>query len=148
MKCTKLLILLTFFGIVSCHHATSTINDVRETVFRYQFGQFADYYCIGVDRDTDSANELIKRFEANKPPVKKYSECGIHSGSLSERFRDKSGKIVIFYKVHSVKQTESGTVIVEASWDAAPLWGETHRYTMKHVNGKWIVIKDEVTVVS
>jgi hypothetical protein len=148
MKEARILMLLMFSLAVSCSHDLATINDARETVFRYQFGRTADYYCIGLDSNSDPSDEFLKRFEGNTPPVKKYSECEPLIGSLSDRFRDKSGKIIVLYVVHSVKRTASGTAIVEASWDAAPLRGETHRYTMKQVDGKWIITKDEITVVS
>jgi len=144
-----LLLLMSLVGILSasCTPDQATTNDISETVFRYQFGHKADIYCIGLGRGSDPTSDFLKRFENNIPPVKKYSDCKT-TDNLGDRFRDKTGKTVIFYFVYSVQRSIWGTATVEASWDIAPLWGESHRYTIKRINEKWTVTDDELTSVS
>ena len=57
-------------------------NDIREAVFRYQFnhnssiqGKSAAVYCLSVgEKNADPPDDLIRRFAAFKPPVRKASD--------------------------------------------------------------------------
>jgi hypothetical protein len=152
----RMLICASFLITIACssvHRSPldkKTIDDITETVFRYQFGgSKADMYCIGVDRDADPSNELLKRFAKHIPPVAKVSDCEISNDRLDAQFRDtKTGKRIVFYTVHSVKQNTLGKIVAEASWGRAPLWGESHRYTLRYTRGKWIVTDDELISVA
>src|SRR6478672_10738138 len=57
-------------------------NDIREAVFRYQFGHNASIqgnsagvYCISVENKPDPPDSCMKRFAGFKPPVHKASDC-------------------------------------------------------------------------
>ncbi len=62
-------------------------EDICEAVFRYQFEhnasglqQAAEFYCLSLGEVTDKGNvdpsdELMRRFQGHRPPVKKVSQC-------------------------------------------------------------------------
>jgi hypothetical protein len=144
------LIPLILMGFCSTEHSNDkAIENVQETVFRYQFGRPADFYCIALFNEQDPSDEFMQRFINNNPPVKKYSECRIGTETRLYDLRDSvSGKPPIFFSIRSVSLKMWKKAEVHANWSRGPVFGEAHRYLLRYDNGKWKVIEDKIISVS
>lgn len=135
----------------SRNNSSQDLEDIRETVFRYQFGMPAAFYCVALQDNQDPSEELMQRFKNNNPPVKRRSEC-----SISPTKDDPGGPVVhpasskygILFTIHSINLSVLNKVEVDASRYLGGLHGETHRYRLIRKDGKWKVEKDEVLSVS
>lgn len=149
----SILAAVTLFILVSCstdNSSQATKDDIRESIFRYQFRMEA-IYCISVEQNKDPSKEFMERFKNHNPPVKPGSECSIayDQGDRPGRVIDrKSGKNAISYSINSIKLKVWKRAEVVASWARGGLWGESHRYLLKYQNGNWVVIDDELLSVS
>ncbi len=112
-------------------------DDIRETVFRYQFQQyhakgsrnFTIYLSVGDPEDP--SDEFMKRFRRAMPFVKKSSEAVI---SPTEGV--KNGIILI---AEEVKWTHSDRAVVSGGYYIASLDAEGNLYTVQRDKGKWTV---------
>jgi hypothetical protein len=148
---TSLLIILAVLLCSCARHESDqrTIEDIRETVFLYQFGARAGCYCISVGDGNDPSKELMQRFINHEPTVKMRSECKRTSNQDHGHLIDQvSGNSIIFYNVHSVKSKLWKRAEADGSWARGPLHGEAHRYFLKYENGQWNVIGQELLAIS
>jgi len=145
-----LLLILAIVPICCKPHSPDekTVEDIREAVFRYQFGRKADCYCISVEKEQNPSKELMQRFINYSPQVRMSSECKIAPNEDFARFRDVSGKTIIFHTVRSVKLKMWKRAEAEGSWELGPLHGEAHRYFLKYENGAWKVTGQQLLTVS
>lgn len=146
MRSGKILLLLSFLFTTSClgKYSEDDLDDIRETVFRYQFGRPAPFYCIALDNKQDPSDELMRRFINHNPPVKKYSECRNISVDATAAVKDSR----IYFAVHSISLKMGRKAEAEGSWARGPLFGETHRYLLRFEDGKWTVAEDKLVSTS
>ena len=123
-------------------------DDIREVVFRYQFEHNqsglrtnAGAYYLGVGENaSDPSDEFMKRFAADRPPVRKTSASTFVSG---RGMVDKnSGERGLQFRVNSIKWISNEEAEVEGGYYEASESSSVNTYTVKKANGKWTVTKD------
>jgi hypothetical protein len=123
-------------------------------VFRWQFDHNASglqkgaqvYFLgfLGINKG-DPSDEFMKRFTGNKPPVRKESECDTATGEALAKKTGESG--LVFYVGHIDWKSDS-EVDVEGGYYEGNLSASSNTYTLRKVNGKWMVIKDTLNGIS
>jgi hypothetical protein len=127
-------------------------EDIRETVFRYQFDhnasalqKSATAYCLSFGvKDADPPDEFMKRFSGFKPAVVKASMCRPVYGVVSKHIL----KSRVFFRVSSIKWISDAEVRVDGGYYEGSLSASGNTYTVKMENGKWEVTNDEMHWIS
>lgn len=129
--------------------------DIREAVFRYQFRHNASgqqqktgVYCLSLTYDelTDPPAELMKRFSAQKPPVREASNC---VSDLIRGVRDKvTGKPGIVFFAAKVDWISANVVDVWGGYYEGGLSASGNTYRVVRRNGRWTVVKDHMNWIS
>jgi hypothetical protein len=149
------------------------IDDVREAVFRYQFEhngsslqQRAAAYYLEIEtsdrKRTDASDDFMKRFAANKPPVRKRSQARVAMDEFEKERKDQEilflfqfsqdfhdfGVIdrrsglqgLIFYQGSFKRMTETKIEISGGYYETGQS-SSGNTYTVEKQNGKWTVTK-------
>jgi hypothetical protein len=130
---------------------------IREAVFRYQFArdpsglqQSVKVFFISINGKDPSA-QFLARFRGNKPPVKGQSESRRSSRRHSATFQTedrKSGELGLIFFVDNVTFDSSSAAAAAGGYYSGGLASARHRYAVAREKGKWVVKKDEITVIS
>jgi hypothetical protein len=161
----SLLILLYALIISACAESISPPSrpvqeeDIRETVFRYQFAhnasglqQTAEFYCLSLgevsDQDNlDPSDELMRRFQDHQPPVKKASQCDADmSQGVTDRATGQQQGLI--FRVTSIKWINDAEVEVEGGYYEAGLSASGNVYRVVKESGRWIVKEDKMLWIS
>src|SRR5579864_8698340 len=129
-------------------------NDIREAVFRYQFhhnssirGKSAAVYCLSVgEKNADPPDDLMRRFAAFKPPVRKASDCSTdaYRGVAEKR----TGKRGVVFRVRTIKWVSETEVDVVGGYFEDGLSASGNTYTVIKTQGKWTVSKAKTNWIS
>jgi hypothetical protein len=133
-------------------------GDIREAVFRYQFGhnasgaqqQAAVYFLEILSKDErssfDPSDEFMARFGDHRPPVRKQSQARPGKGSApTDRITGEEGLI---FRAGEIKRISTDEVQVYGGYYEANLSSSGNTYTVKRVDGKWKVVKNEMHWIS
>ena len=148
-----LLFTLASLGFAADEGRQSQEDNIRETVFRYQFDHNASgqqkgakMYYLGVGKEkADPSDEFMKRFAANKPLVGKASAAHFIRGKLLDKKTAERG--LAFY-VTNIKWISDGEVEVSGGYYESGYSSSEHTYTVKMENGKWRLTKDKMEWIS
>jgi len=101
-SCLLILFVLPGCGVVVPSSRSADEEDIRETVFRYEFENEGsagpdktNVYFIEIEDGNDPSPALLKRFAGHKPPVKPKSACTSSARGVKDRQTGKAG--VVFY---------------------------------------------------
>lgn len=146
------LYLFFLFAVSSAIFATEESraeeDDIRETVFRYEFEhnasaqqQDAAAYCLsfGDVKDIDPPGNFIKRFAHHKPPVRKASACKSGDFVVDKR----TGKAALVFRVTKIEWISSTEVEVDGGYYEGNMSASGNGYRAKKELGKWKVTKDK-----
>jgi hypothetical protein len=130
-------------------------QNIREAVFRYMFDHNASgqqkragVYCLSLSYldPVDPTDEFMKRFSGHKPPVRKISECILHS---FEGVTDKlTGKAGLIFRVTEIRWISADEVEVTGGYYEAGLSASGNTYRVAKQQGKWKVIEDKMNWIS
>ena len=152
-----LLLVLTWFSLAAAADKTRDLqgDDIREAVFRWQFGNNASYhqndrnyaqvYFLQVN-DRDPSEKLMKRFANHKPPVRKVSACGPER--IKGVYDKKTGEKGLIFRVTTIKWSSETEAEVDGGYHEHGLSASGNTYTLKKENGKWKVTKDKMHWIS
>jgi hypothetical protein len=147
-----LLLALTSLSPASDKTRESQEDDIREAVFRYQFGprQHGSYnaYYVGIgEKATDPSDKFMMRFAEHRPPVRKYTAWHFVRGSGA--VDNKTGEQgLVFTVASSIKWISDTQVEVQGGYYENEESASWNTYTLKKDNGKWRVIKDKLEAIS
>jgi hypothetical protein len=140
-----LLFTLLLSQTVSTAPGADTEDDIREAVIRYMFEHsatqqhpYASTIFIALERDKDPSDEFMKRFEGNRPIVKKLSGSTYTSdtGMIVDKETGRGG---IRYNVGTIKWINEKEARVEASYYVAMLFAGGCQYRIVQERRKWVV---------
>jgi hypothetical protein len=126
--------------------------NVLEAVFRHQFEHNAsgtqsdvDYYFLSLD-DTDPPPELIARFKDHKPVVlpKSMAKASARQGV---KHKDLGGHGLIF-SIDTIAWLDENTAVIGGGYYEAGLSASCNAYRVERRDGKWIVTKDDLIIIS
>jgi hypothetical protein len=151
-KPVSLFLLLAFaaVGVAADSARQSQQDNIREAVFRWEFGHNGSYqqekakvfFLVVGENDSDPSDEFVKRFADNNPPVRKGSEC---SSSPRKGVLDKkTGERGLIFRVGSIVWKSDTEVEVDGSWHEGGLSAGGHTYTLKKETDKWKVTNDKM----
>ena len=130
---------------------------IREAVFRYQFAHDASglqksvkVFFISVDGKDPSA-QFLARFRGSKPEVRKQSESRYNPQRRTAIFRTedrKTGELGLIFSVDRIAFDSPSQALVEGGYYSGGLASAEHRYLVVRQKGKWVVKKDEITMIS
>ncbi len=157
MRAAPLLFLLTIISAspaVDTDH-TGQEDDIRETVFRYQFehnasgqGKSAHAYCLAIlvgEKDSDPSDQFMKRFAHHKPQVRKVSACHWDSIRVVE---NRTGRPALIFHVSKITWVSDSEVTVDGGYEEANVSSSGNTYTVTKRNSKWEVTSDRMNVIS
>lgn len=82
-------------------------DDIRETVFRYQFKHNASalqhnakVFFLALDNGSDPNDKFIERFKSNEPPVMKVSKSRVISKGVEDK---RTGGAGLIFRVTTIK---------------------------------------------
>jgi hypothetical protein len=118
-------------------------DDIRETVFRYQFDHNASglqksakgYFLAIGEKGVDPSAEFMKRFAHHNPPV--------HKGSAW-----RTGNKGLFFRVTSIAWISDTEVEVVGGYYEGNVSSSGNTYTVKKDTGKWQVTNDKMGTIS
>lgn len=138
-------------------------NDIREAAYRYAFNHLYHnqstwkasfigicYGCSSFDQPSIPALMtpfLLDRFRGCKPPVKPESEC-CYSDRKHQIVDKKTGKTGVIFYTGAIKWVSWNTVKVEVGYYEGTLSSSGNIYTIKRKNGRWVVVKDKMLLIS
>ncbi len=162
MKTLLMIAAVALLGISSCSDLGTpppverSLDDIRETVFRYMFlhnasslQQSAPVYFIGLmgpakfpghGTYSDPSEDLMARFSRNVPPVKKFSECTRNTYGV---FDTSTGVRALLFRVETIIKINDDEVEVTGGYYEAGLNAGGNIYTVRRIDERWIVVKDE-----
>jgi hypothetical protein len=129
-------------------------NDIREAVFRYQFGHNASIqgnsvgvYCISVENKADPSDNFMKRFAGFKPPVHKASDCSTDAyKGVVEKATGKRGLVFWVKSINWISQTDAE---VAGGYFEDGLSASHNTYIVSRAKeGRWRVSKEWMTRLS
>jgi hypothetical protein len=149
-----LLFTVATLGFAADKARQSQVDDIREAVFRYQFGhngssqqQSAKVYFLSVgEKYRDPSDAFMKRFAEHKPPVRK--------ASASQQLRGRgivdkrTGELGLAFGVETIKWISETEVEVRGGYAEAELSASGNTYTVKKQGGKWKVTLDKLNIIS
>lgn len=123
-------------------------DDIREAVFRHLFqfndsglqaGAAAYYLALGAtnERGQDPPDEFTRRFEGDRPPVKKYSDC-VYSPATGVR-DPVTGERGLVFQVGGIRWLKADRVEVQGSYTEAGLGGAGYTYVLQREGSSWVV---------
>lgn len=125
------------------------LDDIRETVFRYQFQhnasgqqQLAHAYFLSVEDGKDPNDKFMERFKDHQPTVKKNSQA---KGAFKKEGGSLDG---LMFHIQAIKQIGPNRVEVAGGYYESGLSASGNIYTVKRVTNKWIVIGDNMLWIS
>jgi hypothetical protein len=128
---------------------TEQEDDIREAVFRHQFGHNASairkkakayYLALGsVLNKRDPSSEFMRRFKGHKPSVERASLAELKYG----RIRDG----LIFY-IEEIRWINENEVEVSGGYYEGNLSASGNKYQVVRKNGKWAIKKDTMKWIS
>lgn len=150
-------ILLTLF-LWHCEHSIINVpksiqeDDIRESVFRYQFQhnasgqqQNAKVYFLSlgsIEEPEDPSDEFMKRFQGHQPPVKKVSQSIV---SVFEGVKDKdTGEQGLIFRVTRIAWKSDVEVEVEGGYYENGLSASGNIYRVALEGGQWVVKEDRM----
>ena len=131
---------------------TEQEDDIREAVFRHQFGHNASairkkakayYLALGsVLNKRDPSSEFMQRFKGHKPSVERAS-------LVEERYGRITGIRggLIFY-IEEIRWINENEVEVSGGYYEGTLSSSGNKYQVVRKNGKWAVKKDTMKWIS
>ena len=128
-------------------------NDIREAVFRYQFGHNASIqgssaavYCLSIESKADPPDDFMKRFAGFKPSVHKASDCSTdpYKGVLEKA----TGKRGLVFWVKSIKWISQTHAEVAGGYFEDGLSASHNTYIVSRAKGRWRVSKAWMTRLS
>jgi len=152
----SLLFVFASVGLSADDARKSQEDDIRESVFRWQFEHNASeqqenarvYFLEIGKKEGDPSDEFIKRFAGNKLPVRKRSECSVNMGRSVGVLDKKTGEKGLILSVRSIEWKSDTEVDVKGGYYEHGLSASGNTYTLKKVNGKWKVTNDKMNWIS
>jgi hypothetical protein len=142
-------------------------DDIREVVFRYQFGKNASgqqqntgVYCLEiVPRDlgkqpidpdysvnpVDPGEAFMKRFAGNQPAVKKGSECSQSVDGVKDKATGASGLV---FRVENIRWLKDTEVEVGGGYFEGGLSASGNVFKVAKESNKWVVKEDRMLWIS
>jgi hypothetical protein len=122
-------------------------DQIRETVFRYQFefnvsglGDAANAYFLSVEGDKDPSAELLERFEGHRPPVKPVSASTLEPGTAQVLDRESSLPGLIF-GITEIRRLTDNEVEVDGGYEEASESGSGNTYRVVKRERHWEVVE-------
>lgn len=121
--------------------------DIREATFRYQFARSTfppkpASYCLTImvnGMETDPDDMFLARFAANKPPVKKVSDC-TRTGAKGVGVIDKkTGESGVIFRTEAIRWISDSEAEVEGGDYAGGLAASGNTYYLRKIQDKWQV---------
>lgn len=124
---------------------------IREAVLRYRFEQVrasytsapvSQYYCIGLGETVeiaklqDSPPAFLARFQNNKPPVRKASDCTFNKDKVEVK---NTGETATIWVIGSIKWLGNNEAELEISYTRAFMDSGGTIFQLKKENGGWKV---------
>jgi hypothetical protein len=144
-----LLFALASAGIAAEKDRESQIDNIREAVFRWQFGHndslqktnaWVYFLQIGEERG-DPTDDFIKRFAGQKPPVRKVS---LSSRSVKGVVDKKTGERGLVFRFDSIVWKSDTEVQVKGGYFEDGKSASWNTYTVKRAKGQWNVTNDKL----
>ena len=151
---TLLLFLSLCFASTAADRATQT-DDIRETVFRYQFPKnvrddsivlFISVYDSTTKKRSDPSPEFMKRFAQHRPRVLKAS--GAATDPQQCVIDPKTGKKSVIWEVGEIVWKSENEVEVSGGYAGGPFSGSWSTYFLRKKNGQWAVERDRPDAIS
>lgn len=149
-------VVLTFasFSLAADADRLNQEDDIREAVFRYQFGhnasghqKSAHAYCLAVgNKETDPSEQFMKRFAHHKPPVRRASAC--HVSLSGELIDNRTGRSSLLFSIANITWISDTEVTVGGGYYEGNVSSSGNTYTVMKQNGKWQVTNDKMNVIS
>jgi hypothetical protein len=146
------LVLLIICGCSPDRETTdlSEEDQIRETVFRYQFdvnvsglGDAANAYFLSVEGDKDPSAELLKQFEGHHPPVKPVSASTLEPGTAQVLDRE-SGLPGLAFRITEIRWLADDEVEVDGGYEEASESGSGNTYRAMKRRGQWEVVEHQM----
>lgn len=156
-------VILLVLILSHCEHSITDItpkstkeDDIRETVFRYQFEHNASglqqnakvyFLSLGSLGETkDPSDEFMKRFRGHKPAVKKVSQSTV---SVFEGVKDEdTGEQGLIFRVTRIEWKNDVEVEVQGGYYESGLSASGNIYRVRREGGKWVVKEDRMLWIS
>lgn len=117
-------------------------DDIRETVFRYQFKNAeisAAYHFIAID-DKNPTEAFLRRFKDNDPPVRPLSDSRIEKKPIRTVVSKKDEQGGIIFRVGQIKWISDVKADVQGSYDCGDnCEGASGTYHTVKQDGRWAV---------
>ncbi len=117
-------------------------DDLRETVFRYQFkntGLNVSYHFIAID-DKSPSDAFVKRFKDDDPPVRPISESHIEKKPIRTVVSKKNGENGIIFREGRIKWISDVKADVEGGYECGDnCAGASGVYHAVKQDGRWTV---------
>ncbi len=144
-----LLFALTPLGFAADEARESQEDDVREAVFRWQFGHNASgqktnahaYFLAIGEKGVDPTDAFMKRFAGHTPPVRKVSAASASAGRMV--FDKETGETGLIFRVMSIKWKSDTEVDVTGGYYESGFSAAVNTYTVRKEEGKWKVTRDK-----
>lgn len=146
---TVIVVVLIICGCSPNREATTDLSEedqIRETVFRYQFefnasglGDAANAYFLSVEGNKDPNAELLKRFEGHRPPVKPVSASTLEPGTAQVLDRE-SGLPGLTFRITEIRWLTDNEVEVDGGYEEASESGSGNTYSVVKRRGHWEVV--------
>ena len=127
-------------------------ENIREVVFRYQFGhnssgqqQRAKIYFLSLNENRSPGNGFMSRFRGHKPPVKKVSAASVSARGVVDK---KTGRQGLVFRITGIKWLGETEVEVEGGYFESGHSASTNVYKVSRENGNWVVKEDRLQEIS
>lgn len=155
-------IIFSVLFVSSCQDSITNVtpkstpeDDIRETVFRYQFQhnvsgqqQNAKVYFLSIGTlsgSRDPSDEFMKRFQGHKPPVKKVSQA---IASVEGVIDKDTGERGLIFRVTRIEWKSEVEVEVEGGYFESGLSASGNIYLVRQEGEKWVVKEDRMLWIS
>ena len=127
-------------------------DDIREVIFRHLFGHNASgqqkngaVYFLSLGKDKYPSKEFLARFKEHKPIVKSEKDSIIKDGGVVDK---QSGKSGLRFSVEQVKWINEKQIEAYGTYYEGNLSSAGYTYQLAKENGKWVVIKQTMNLIS
>ena len=139
------LLLLTNCKVTEPNRQCGDLDDLRETVFRYQFEHNASagqtqvgVFFVSLDDRIEPDADFIKRFIGHVPVVKPVAESEVIEGGLvADRATGERG---IIFRIED-EHEEDGRILVTGGYYEGEVSASEKLYTVSCEGGAWAVSK-------
>lgn len=156
---TSLLLTLALLGVFGCSRhqpSASTLDEIREATFRYQFTKNASglqqktqVYFLAITeagKSADPSAALMARFSGNPIRVARWSES---TASAAEGVRDKNnGERGLIFSCGAIRLLSDETAEADGGYYEGPESSSGNTYYLKKTSTGWQVERDVMRRIS